>query len=270
MTYRAIIIPEQIVTPVSEPAPVIQWLKVADLVVDERYQRPLYAANWKAITKIATEFMWSRFSAVLVAPIEGGRYAIIDGQHRVHAAAMRGIEQVPAMIVLIRSEEQAKAFVDVNTKTVRIHALTIYKAALTAGDDWAVKARDAVEAAGCTLLTRPMPLREKKPGDLNCVALVRDMVQAGRSDAVTISLKALMAFEPGNPLTFSDYVLKPLITAVASFGEVEVGLLLRTFAVKRPAAVVDAAVRYADSTGENRAAAAKTAFRVLIKKTAEA
>lgn len=267
--YREIQIPQPMARDITEPAPVIQWLSMDQLVIDERYQRPLQAANWTAIRKIAAEFMWSRFSAVLVAPIEGGRYAIIDGQHRVHAAAMIGIKQVPAMIVMIRAEEQAKAFVDVNTKTVRIHANTLFKAALAAGDDWAVRAQAAVQAAGCRMLTHPTPMQDRKPGDVQSIMLIKGLIEEGRDWAVTVSLKALMDFEPTNAVNFSDAVLKPLMSAVAGFGEVDADLLVRAFRVRRPLLVVDAALRLAGVEGTNRAVTVKNAFRALIKKTAE-
>jgi hypothetical protein len=65
----------------------LQWLALDRLVIDDAYQRPLLPGTWKSIEKIAANFQWSRFSPVLVAPIAGGLFAVIDGQHRVHAAA---------------------------------------------------------------------------------------------------------------------------------------------------------------------------------------
>lgn len=85
----------------EQPAPQLLWLRIEDLVVDSRYQRPLNTGNWAAIRRIAKDFRWSRFSPVLVAPVEGGRYAVIDGQHRAHAAALCGIESIPAMVALV-------------------------------------------------------------------------------------------------------------------------------------------------------------------------
>ena len=62
------------------PAPMLQWLAIAALVVDPAYQRPIARAGRRNVTKIAAGFTWSKFAPVVVAPIEGGRYAIIDGQ----------------------------------------------------------------------------------------------------------------------------------------------------------------------------------------------
>src|SRR5690606_16959607 len=74
-----------------------------------------------------------RFAPVLCAPIEGGLYSIIDGQHRVHAAAMCGVEAVPCQIVQIDKQEQAASFAAVNGNVTKITAFNLLKAALAAG-----------------------------------------------------------------------------------------------------------------------------------------
>ena len=135
------------------PAPMLEWLPIRKLVVDDRYQRPLTGTSWAAIRKIAGAFHWSRFAPVLVAPVEGGLYAIIDGQHRTHAAALCGFTSVPAMAVHMTAREQASAFTWVNGQVLRINQHQVYRAALAAGEDWALRCRDAVEAAGCRLMT---------------------------------------------------------------------------------------------------------------------
>ncbi|GAB5376491.1 MAG: hypothetical protein AcusKO_29530 [Acuticoccus sp.] len=47
--------------------PMLQWVPIELLVVDETYQRPLEPANLKAIQRIADAFSWSKFSTVHVA-----------------------------------------------------------------------------------------------------------------------------------------------------------------------------------------------------------
>lgn len=119
--YREIQIgSREIIAAPAEPAPDLKWLPISDIVIDEAYQRPLLRSNWKAIEKIAREFKWSRFTPVLVAPVEGGKFALIDGQHRTHAAKLRGLPVVPAMIVPMSAEEQAMAFAHVNGNVIKI------------------------------------------------------------------------------------------------------------------------------------------------------
>jgi hypothetical protein len=80
--------------------PMLQWLKVADLVVDPAYQRPIVGQGRRNVDRIAREFSWSCFAPVVVSPVEGGKFAIIDGQHRTTAAAILGLETIPCQIVI--------------------------------------------------------------------------------------------------------------------------------------------------------------------------
>lgn len=149
MTHRGIHIDgHPSFAPEPGPAPMLQWLPLDRLVIDEAYQRPLGRGNWKSIESIASNFQWSRFAPVLVAPIQGGLFAVIDGQHRTHAAALCGLTEVPAMVVQVGIEEQSRAFAWVNSQTVRVTMFHIYKAALSAREDWAVRSDAAVSGGG--------------------------------------------------------------------------------------------------------------------------
>ncbi len=60
----------------------LTWVENAPMVVDDSYQRAMGSLAWRHIIAIADNFDWSKFTPVIVAPVEGGFYAIIDGQHR--------------------------------------------------------------------------------------------------------------------------------------------------------------------------------------------
>jgi hypothetical protein len=208
---------ESPVTPRDQAAPRLEWVRIADLVIDDRYQRPLNRANWAAIRAIAEDFLWARFAPVIVAPVAGGKLALIDGQHRSHAAAICGFETVPAMIVPISRAEQAAAFAGINGQVTRITLHHVYKAALAAGEMWAERSQLAVERAGCVLMTYNKSTAEKRVGEVYCIALVRQFVTAGRGDAVTAVLSALRSIDGGTRASlYSDFVLRPLFAAVAS------------------------------------------------------
>ena len=57
------------VTPATDfgPAPMLQWLEVGMLVVDDSYQRGIQPQGRRNIRAIAEAFRWSRFAPVLVA-----------------------------------------------------------------------------------------------------------------------------------------------------------------------------------------------------------
>ena len=62
-----------------EPAPILQWIETDRLVVDTEYQREIGRRGATNVIQIAEHFDWSKFAPVIVAPIEGGRFAIVDG-----------------------------------------------------------------------------------------------------------------------------------------------------------------------------------------------
>ena len=136
--------------------PTLQWIAIADLVVDETYQRRISAEGLRAVRRIASEFDWSFFSPCIVAPIEGRKFAIIDGQHRTTAAAVVGITSVPCLLVLADPRQQAAAFAAINGRVQRASTMQIYHAAKAAGEPWAVSVSEVADAAGVTILRYPM------------------------------------------------------------------------------------------------------------------
>lgn len=194
--------------------PQLMWVKIEDLVVDDRFQRPLNKGNWAAIGRIAAAFSWGKFAPVVAAPIEGGRYSLIDGQHRTHAAHLCGFGSVPAMIVTLTPEAQAASFAAINGNVTQISTFHVYKAALAAGEHWAEACRDAVAAAGCELMTYNRSTSEKKPGQVYTIALVKRYVTAGRAGVVTRGLAAIAAHEWHDAEHFTDRVLDPWFAAI--------------------------------------------------------
>lgn len=250
----------------QQAAPQLLWVDIASLVMDDRYQRPLEPANYAAIRRIAQDFRWSRFSPIVVAPVEGGRYALIDGQHRAHAAAMCGIASIPAMVALVAPEEQALAFIDINTRQIAVSQHQIYRAALTAGEPWAIACRDAVASAGCQLMTAKWSHKDKRPGMVFSISLVRQLVAAGKGDAVTAGLRALMDYDPTATANFSDLLLRPWLMAAAETSATTDDLLT-TLRAKRPWLVIETADRAAKETGQPVAHMRKVAFVAAIKDT---
>lgn len=254
----------QPVTPASQPQPQLMFIPIADLVIDDRYQRPLADNNRAAIRRIAAEFHWSRFSPVIVAPAEGGKYALIDGQHRAHAAALCGFDRIPAMVALVAPEEQALAFIEINTRQIRVSGYMVYRAALTAGEGWAIECRDRVAAADCRLMTGRWSTAQKKPGMVFAVDLIRKLVAAGRGGSVTTGLRALREFDPTSVANFSDALLRPYLAAVAECGG-SPDAWLAVLRAKRPWMVLENADRLAESSRIPRATARRDAFIRLYR-----
>jgi hypothetical protein len=144
--------------------PMLQWLKIADLVVDSAYQRPITGKGRLNVDQIARSFSWSCFSPVVVSPVEGGKFAIIDGQHRTTAAAILGIECVPCQIVIAAREEQAVAFKAINATTTPISQMALHAAALIAKEPAAIQIAHVCACADVELLRYPVAVDKQRPG----------------------------------------------------------------------------------------------------------
>jgi hypothetical protein len=153
-------------------APMLQWLTIAELIVDPAYQRPIVGNGRRNVERIAQEFSWSCFAPVVVSPVEGGKFAIIDGQHRTTAAALVGFDSVPCQVVIAAREEQAAAFKAINGTTTPISRMALHAAALVANEPWAVQLAHVCACAQVELLRYPVPVDRQAAGQTMAVAAI--------------------------------------------------------------------------------------------------
>ena len=273
MTYRSVDVSK--IAPLvaaEQPAPMLDWVPIARLLIDDEYQRPLVGSNWAAIQKIAANFQWAHFSPILVAPVENGLFAVIDGQHRVHAAAICGFLTVPAMVVLMPRAGQAAAFAAVNGMRVNVTLPQLYRAALAAGEGWAVRCDDVVSQAGCRLMGYNVSAANRKPREIYAVGLVRKMILGGHADAVRAVLAGLANCATRDKVAlYHDFLLDPLFAAVAAdaaFSRVD---LVGFLDVNDPYRVIDRADRIR-AAGHASAAPVlrRDAFVALLRQHARA
>lgn len=85
-------------------------------------------------------------------------------------------DEFPAVAVQVGRAEQSRAFAWVNSQTIKVSAFHVLKAALTAEEDWALRADRAVSDAGCRLMTYHASAANKKPGEVYCVTLIRRLI----------------------------------------------------------------------------------------------
>lgn len=198
--------------------PELRWLAIADLVVDETFQRPIERHGWQAIRRIAEGFAWGKFAPVIAAPLVGGKYSLIDGQHRTHAAALCGFAHVPAMVVVLAPTDQAASFAAINGNVTRISAFHVLKAALAAGEPWAIRARDAVAAGGCELMTYHPSASDKLPRQVYAIQTIRRFIDRDRGDVIRSGLGALAALPGVTVEHFTEGVLAPWLGALMAGG----------------------------------------------------
>ncbi|WP_439399013.1 DUF6551 family protein [Bradyrhizobium sp. PMVTL-01] len=169
--------------------PKLEWLPIAALVVDPEYQREISNVGRKNIRHIAENFCWSMFSPVMVSAIGGGKYAIVDGQHRSTAAALCGIEKVPCYVVEAPRGEQAKAFRAINANTTRPHKVQLFHAAVAANETTALQVLDVCKAAGVRIARSLQSCRDY---ETFCVGSIEKGIERHGAKVVTLALKAIV------------------------------------------------------------------------------
>jgi hypothetical protein len=143
--------------PKGEP-PQVSWEPCCALQADPAYQRSIDGrASQRLIRKIAEEWDWRLCAPLTVShrPDESGEmaYWVIDGQHRLAAAELRGdIPELPCIISQFESfEAEALAFVAINRDRKSVTALDRFHARVAAGEAEAIDVRDLVKAAGLSV-----------------------------------------------------------------------------------------------------------------------
>jgi ParB-like nuclease domain len=231
-------------------APMLQWLKIADLVVDPAYQRPIIGKGRQNVDRIARAFSWSCFAPVVVSPVEGGKFAIIDGQHRTTSAAILGFDSVPCQIVIAAQEQQAAAFKAINGTVTPISQMALHAAALVASEPWAVQVAHVCECAQVELLRYPVPAEKQAPGQTMAVgALAKCLRQYGEATLIT-ALQCVTQTSNNQPGALSARTIKAICYVLHSDRERrDIGLaLLEAFdsidlMAIEDASAVDAAVK---------------------------
>ena len=209
----------------DQPAPQLMTVSLDALVIDTRYQRMLTGKGRSSIQRIADGWDWTKYQPISIAPTTDGRFAVVDGQHRAHAAAVVGLETLPAYVVPMTPQQQAEAFTAVNTARVRIPAPALFKARLAAGEPGALAEAAAVEAAGCKLMTYNPRASQRRVGEVFAYALIQSMVANGEGEVVTLGLRAIRQSEQGKAApdargdcvrVYDGPVLKVWLPALAS------------------------------------------------------
>lgn len=179
------------------PKPECVWIDIVLLRVDETYQRPIDKQGRAQIVQIAELFDWRKFAPVIVADIgEGGLYAIVDGQHRAHAAALCNIRSVPCYVISASPEEQADCFAAINGHVVAIKTQNLWKARRAAKHPEAM-ALDRIAAAEGVELVWHNCATNLMRADQTCAlnAIIRVMRRFGE-DVVRLALFALRSTVP--------------------------------------------------------------------------
>lgn len=119
-----------------------------ELIVDERYQRPLDEAR---VNRIVANFEPALFGALEVSR-RNGKSAVWDGQHRLAVAKQLKMAAVPCLEhAELSPEREAELFVEAQRARRNISQVDRFKARLFHGDDTALEIQEIVDNAGFTV-----------------------------------------------------------------------------------------------------------------------
>jgi hypothetical protein len=205
------------VNPPLGSLPVLQYCAPDQLKIDDSYQRTLDAGpSQSLIRRIAVHWDWSLCQPLIVARRADGGLYVVDGQHRLAAARLRGdIWQLPCVVASYRSAaEEAASFVAINQSRRPLNRMQIFKAALAAGDQEAATIQAALNFAGLRIGTSP-DLTVQKPGAITCLRGLEDCLRSYGKDVLGWSLQALAKSYPGEVLRYAGSIFPGVVAIVA-------------------------------------------------------
>lgn len=193
----------------------LQWIPIDNLVIDPAYQRLIRGSGKSNVRKIAAGFRWSCFAPVVVSPVSGGKFAIVDGQHRTTAAALIGVESVPCQVIVATAAEQALAFKEINGATTKMSRQAIHAAAVTAGDADALALEDVASRAEVTILRYPVAINQQDaPGQTMSIACLDNCLRQYGRDTLVTALQCITQTENNNPGALVAATIKALCSVL--------------------------------------------------------
>lgn len=239
-------------SPPKGSPPTVCWLARESLLIDATYQRSIDSrASAKLTRHIAENWDWRLCAPLTVSHRQDGEapgHYVIDGQHRLAAAELRGdIAELPCIVSNFQTfEEEAMCFVELNSARKAVTALDRYHARVAAKEPLALKIKRVVEEAAFTVARNP-DAAAWKPGELAFPDRIGKVLEAeGRAYPYGAAAFALAAMK-----VWAD---KPLLRGADLFGGLltikrwwkgPIEPLLDHLVLHQPGAIVRRASQYA-------------------------
>lgn len=147
-------------------------LPVDQLFVDDNYQRK---QSRTMIHKIKKTFDPALFGILKVAKRDGGKYAVVDGQHRYQAAKELGLGHIVCQVISAEesSKKEAEEFVKCNTSARGLSRLDILKSSIHAENAFSMRMNQIAEQNGFSFSN------SKVDGNLKCVFSCEEIMKKG-------------------------------------------------------------------------------------------
>lgn len=207
-------------TPFRKPLgslPVLQYITPDQLLIDPGYQRAIEArASQRLIRAIAADWNWDLCQPLVVSRREDGRLFVVDGQHRLVAAQLRGdIAQLPCVVGDYGDpENEARTFVQFNMARRPLSKFDIFRSALAGGDREARNIMEALDRVGMTLHENSNNA-QMQLGAVNCIAALQFILKTHGQHVLIVALDILQEAYKGQVLRYGGTLLTGIAALVA-------------------------------------------------------
>jgi hypothetical protein len=213
--------------------PLLQFCSPNELHIDPAYQRDVGSGAAQAlIRRLAQHWNWDLCQPLVVARRRDltERLFVIDGQHRLEAARLRGdIPQLPCVVVeYANTADEAASFVNLNQQRRQLLPIDVFKAAVASGDKEANAIAAALAEAGLSLAPHCNHISWKPAMTFNLPGIQQAWRRCG-GKVTRLALTALAQGFGGQVLRYAG-TLFPGLVAVCS-DETDGGV--HTFAADR-------------------------------------
>jgi hypothetical protein len=188
--------------------PTLQFVLPGELAVDSLYQRSIEGGDSQAlIRRIAQHWNWDLCQPLVVSRRNTGELFVIDGQHRLEAAKLRGdIPQLPCVIVAYsNTADEAASFVHLNQQRRPLTKLDIFKAAVASEDPEACAIMEAIAYAGLSIASHSN-FTAWKPGQISNVGGIEASWRRHGPKATGYALRALQLGFDGQVLRYAGTI----------------------------------------------------------------
>jgi len=182
--------------------PSIENRNPAELNLDDSYQRSTdNGASQALIKKIAKGWDWRMCLPLVVSKREDGSLWVIDGQHRLAAAKLRGdIQYLPCCVAIYGSvADEAAMFVAMNRTRKAMNRLDDFHAATASGDTEALEIAKLITDAGFTV-SRRTGSQSWVPGEVAFTSAIAKVLRKHGAKVCADALKTMQEAFPDEVL----------------------------------------------------------------------
>ncbi|WP_257540579.1 DUF6551 family protein [Sphingobium sp. CFD-1] len=182
--------------------PSIEMRPPSELSLDDSYQRATDSSTSQTlIRKIAHNWDWRMCLPLVVSKRDDGTLWVIDGQHRLAAATLRGdIQYLPCCVAVYGSvADEAAMFVAMNRTRKAMNRLDDFHAATASGDSEALEIAKLITDAGFTV-SRRTGSQSWVPGEVAFTSAIAKVLRKHGAKVCADALKTMQEAFPDEVL----------------------------------------------------------------------